>query len=210
MRAKDVAFLTKVLANEAEHAAPGEAAGLLAAVGAMRVAIEERQPEADVTALVAVEDALAGRLYGMCRVCGGNASERAHFSDGMCGGCHDERAAPVPEVQSGPKSGAGAESARAWVAVEDGHEWNTVLGVFDSRKAAERYLKLRHPWLRGHIEEHAVKDADAAVREVLEIIECEHVDRPGAIVCPKCHTGQGDREEMAAALSMADNEGADG
>ena len=58
MRAKDVAFVADVLTNEAEHAAPGEVPGLLAATGALRVAIVERQPEADVTALEAVEDAL--------------------------------------------------------------------------------------------------------------------------------------------------------
>lgn len=65
MRAKDVAFVADVLANEARHAAPGDFPGLLAAVGALRLAIIERQPEADVAALGAVEDALSGRLYGV-------------------------------------------------------------------------------------------------------------------------------------------------
>ena len=63
MRAKDVAFIADVLANEARHAMPEEVAGLVAAVGALRVAIRERQADADVTALLAVEEALAGRLY---------------------------------------------------------------------------------------------------------------------------------------------------
>ena len=57
MRAKDIAFVAEVLANEARHAMPEEVAGLLAAVGALRVAITQRQPDADVTELLAIEGA---------------------------------------------------------------------------------------------------------------------------------------------------------
>ena len=51
MRAKDVAFIADVLANEARHAMPDEVAGLMAAVGALTSRIVAQNPDVDVDAL---------------------------------------------------------------------------------------------------------------------------------------------------------------
>ena len=96
MRAKDVAFIADVLANEARHAMPDEVAGLMAAVGALTSRIVAQNPDVDVDALRDVHQHLRGAWGramslalsgGMCRVCGWATSNRAHVSDGMCERC---------------------------------------------------------------------------------------------------------------------------
>ena len=103
MRTKDIEFIADVLNREREHVEAREMGGLLAATSAIRLSIVERQPDADVSALDEVEDALAGRMYGICRICGedtsdysGDASDYTYYGDRLCGACRDS-AIPVAD-----------------------------------------------------------------------------------------------------------------